>query len=110
MNLTQSDANEIDFLITIREFGGGADTATSSTSISEPQILFFDFAAFVGIGDVDLAQIDQITVQMTVDAGDAGADVGIQNIFTTTDISEPASMALVGLGAVALFARRRRQA
>lgn len=111
INLATTDSNGVDFLISITESAGeGGSTATSSTAVSEPQILFFDFAAFTDIGDVSLTQISQIVVTMTVEGDDAGADISLNNIFTTTDIPEPASMALVGLGAVALVARRRRQA
>ncbi len=88
----------------------GANTASlqlSSPAFAIGTPLFFEYASFIG-GPVDFTTIDMINIQLTTTT--TVSDLQLDFFGTTSEIPEPAVLAILGLGLTGLgFARRFRR-
>ncbi|CAN0543871.1 unnamed protein product [Laminaria digitata] len=71
--------------------------------------MLFDYASFLG-GPVDFTAIDYINLQLITTNPQADLRLGLIDFITTTEIPEPAALAILGLGLLGLGLVRRQRA
>lgn len=110
-DLTAGGAMGIAVEVLLSDLGGTLDLTLTDTfaatqssqivlpAVGTPTTFTFLFGAFAG---VDLTSVDKIQLDIS---GPGALDVGLD--FLETSVPEPGTMALIGLGFVALGVRRR---
>lgn len=101
----------VNISLTVWEDAGNYSTAmVLAPALSSNIDFFIDFASFTAIGlGADFASAEAIELSINDMTGYADADVRIDFIESTTDVAEPATLALFGLGLIGLGVAQRRR-
>jgi hypothetical protein len=96
-----------DIELTVSDGANTASLQLSSPAFAIGTPLFFEYASFIG-GPVDFTTIDMINIQLTTTT--TVSDLQLDFFGTTSEIPEPAVLAILGLGLTGLgFAQRFRR-